>query len=77
MVKLLRGFFTLVIDSLSLTALWANSAKDKLVIFFSYFFQMNCQILFFGKNKKNISICRLLKILPKVLSVKHLEVKKM
>ena len=31
---------------------------------------MKCHILFFGKNKKNISKCRLLKILPRVLSVK-------
>ena len=30
---------------------------------------MKCQILFIGKNKKNISKCRLLKILPRVLSV--------
>ena len=33
---------------------------------------MQCQILFSGKNKKNISKCRLLKILPRVLSVKAL-----
>ena len=33
---------------------------------------MQCQILFSGKNKKkNISKCRLLKILPRVLSVKQ------
>ena len=32
---------------------------------------MQCQILFSGKNKKNISKCRLLKILPRVLSVKR------
>ena len=31
---------------------------------------MKCQILFSGKNKKNISKCHLLKILPRVLSVK-------
>ena len=31
---------------------------------------MKCQILFSGKNKKNISKCCLLKILPRVLSVK-------
>ena len=31
---------------------------------------MKCQTLFSGKNKKNISKCRLLKILPRVLSVK-------
>ena len=32
---------------------------------------MKCQILFSGKNKKNISKCHLLKILPRVLSVKQ------
>ena len=31
---------------------------------------MKCQILFSGENMKNISKCRLLKILPRVLSVK-------
>ena len=31
---------------------------------------MKCHILFSEKNKKNISKCRLLKILPRVLSVK-------
>ena len=31
---------------------------------------MKCQILFSGKNKKNISKCRLLKFLPRVLRVK-------
>ena len=31
---------------------------------------MKCQIPFSGKNKKNISKCRLLKILPRVLRVK-------
>ena len=31
---------------------------------------MKCQILFSGKNKKNISKCHLLKILPRVLSIK-------
>ena len=31
---------------------------------------MKCQILFSGKNKKNILKCRLLQILPRVLSVK-------
>ena len=30
---------------------------------------MKCQILFSGKNKKNILKCRLLQILPRVLSV--------
>ena len=32
---------------------------------------MKCQILFSGKNKKNISKCHLLKILPGMLSVKE------
>ena len=32
---------------------------------------MKCQILFSGKNKKNISNCRLLKFLPRVLRVKE------
>ena len=30
---------------------------------------MKCQIMFSGGNNKSISICRLLKILPRVLSV--------
>ena len=30
---------------------------------------MKCQILFSVKNKKNVSKCRLLKILPRVLDV--------
>ena len=30
---------------------------------------IKCQNLFFGKNKKNISKCCLLKFLPRVLSV--------
>ena len=30
-----------------------------------------CQILFYGKIRKNVSICRLLKILPSVLSIKE------
>ena len=63
----------------------ATSADDKMVLFFSCFPQntgfdissklspmeicMTCQILFSGENKKNISNCRLLKILPRVLSV--------
>ena len=34
---------------------------------------MKCQILFSGKNKINISKCRLLKILPRVLSVERNE----
>ena len=35
---------------------------------------MKCQILFPGKNKKSISKCRLLKNLPRVLSVKEIYV---
>ena len=34
---------------------------------------MKPEILFSGEMKKNISTCRLLKILPRVLSVKHCE----
>ena len=34
---------------------------------------MKCQILFSGENKKNISKCRLLKILPRVLSAKEID----
>ena len=38
---------------------------------------MKCQILFQAKNKKNISKSRLLKILPRVLSIKaYLTLKK-
>ena len=33
---------------------------------------MKCQNQFSEKNKKNISMCKLLKILPKVLSVSHM-----
>ena len=32
---------------------------------------MRCQILFFGKIKKNISVCHLLKILPRMLNVNN------
>ena len=35
---------------------------------------MKCQILFSGKNKKNISKCLLLKILPRVLSIKIIHI---
>ena len=34
---------------------------------------MKCPVLFSEKNKKNISKCRLLKILPRVLSVNTIE----
>ena len=65
----------------------AYSTDDKLVIFSDFSskigsdiscklspletISMKCQILFSGKNKKTISLCRLLKILPRVLSTKH------
>ena len=32
---------------------------------------MKCQILFSGKNKKNISICHLQEILPRELNIRH------
>ena len=74
-----------VITPLTFTTLWAFSADDKMMLFFLFFPEnriwhfmqivsleticMKCQILISGKNKKNISKCRLLKILPRVLSV--------
>ena len=36
---------------------------------------MKCHILFSGKNKKNVSECCLLKILPRVPSVKMVHYK--
>ena len=33
---------------------------------------MKCHSLFSGKNKKNISMCYLLKFLPRVLSIKYI-----
>ena len=72
---------------LTFTTLLANSADDKLVIFFLLFPEnrfwhfmqivsseticMKYQKLFSWKNKKNISKCCLLKILPRVLSVNY------
>ena len=35
---------------------------------------IKCQILFSGKNKKNISLCCLLKILRRLLSVKVIRI---
>ena len=62
-----------------------NLADDKLMIFFLFISKnrvdiscklsiketvcMKCQLLFSGKNKKNISTCHLLKILLNMLSV--------
>ena len=73
---------------LTLTTQWADSADDKLVIFFLFFLEnrsdtscklspketicMKCQIPFSRKNKKNISKCHLLKFLPSMQSVKSL-----
>ena len=68
----------LVLAGIELTIIWAiNSADDKFVIFFFFItektgFDISCngdnlhetQILFSWKNEKNISKCRLLKILP-------------
>ena len=36
---------------------------------------MECQNLFSEKSKKNISICHLLKIIPRVLSIKSTKVR--
>ena len=68
-----HGFLIFLRNSLTFNTLWANSAGEKLLFFFFFFPRkkdMKCQILFPGKNKKNISKCHLLKILPRVLSVK-------
>ena len=57
---------------LTLTMLWTDSADDKLITFLLFFPENRRQfawnvILFPGKNRKSISICRLLKFLPRVL----------
>ena len=56
--------------TLTFTTFWAFSADGKLMIFFpgDNLYEMSNPV-FFGKNKKNISKSRLLKILPRVLSV--------
>ena len=69
-----------LICPLTFFTLWAYSAKDKLMLFilffpinkFWHFMQIvsNVKSCFLGKNKENISVCRLLKILPRVLRVK-------
>ena len=38
---------------------------------------MKCQILFSGENKKNISICHLLKSLHRVLSINDVDMEYM
>ena len=58
---------TIFLSSLTITTLWANSADDKLMIFFLFFPEnmiqhfmqivpicMKCQSLFSGENKKKI-----------------------
>ena len=76
-IEILTGIYQ--IKPLTWTTIWANSADDKLVIFFLIFprkqdstFQeivssraicIKRQILFSGKMWENISTCRLLKIL--------------
>ena len=77
--------------SFKLTLLWADSADDKLIIFFLFFSQkigfdisyklspweiicMKCQILFSGKNKKNISEFCLLKFSPTIVLLNKLSV---
>ena len=71
------------LDTLTCIILWANSADDTLMIAFFYFspktgFDISCQlspkqtIRVKGQiliSRKNIPICRLLKILPRILSV--------
>ena len=69
----------------TLTILWADSADDKLMIFFLFFSRkfdltpketifMKCQILFSRKkNEKNILKCNLLKFLPITESVRKLQ----
>ena len=72
--------FLILLGTLTITTSWANSA-DKFMMFFLFYqktgFDTSCKLsplkrqnLFSGKNKKNISTCRLLKILPRVPSIK-------
>ena len=70
--KLLEKFVLKYVSTYTLTSttLWTFSADDKLMIFSKETICMKCQILFSGKNKKNISKWCLLKILPRVLRVK-------
>ena len=73
---------------LTSTTLWADSADNKLMIFFLIFpgnriwqyntnclhwrqFAWNVKPCFLGKMEKSISICHLLKILPRVLRDNH------
>ena len=68
-------------ECLTFTTLWANSSDKKLIFFprkQHLTFHANClrqfawnvKSCFLGKIRKNTSICRMLKFLPRVLSVK-------
>ena len=57
--------------TITFTTVWANSADDKLVMIFLFFPEMFNP--FSGKNKNNISKCRLMKILSRVPCVKTLQ----
>ena len=63
--------------TLTITTQFADSADDELAIVFIFFPEngiwhfMKCQIPFSGKNKIIVTECRLLKIIPGVLSVKE------
>ena len=70
---------------LTLSRIWANSADDKLMIFFLFFPENTISLfmqivspgdnlhdmsnLFSEKNKKNISKCHLLNFLPSMLTI--------
>ena len=56
--------------ALTSTTLWASSADEKLILFLIFPRKQDLSSCFLGKTRKNISICRLLKSLPQVLSVK-------
>ena len=55
---------------LTFITFWANSVDDKMILFLIFFQGTKFLIKFTGKNKKNISVCRLPKILHRALSVK-------
>ena len=64
-----------LLSHLTFTTHWANSADDKLVKFFLFFPENRIwhlmQIPVGGKNKKNISLCHLLKFYPDYKGLKH------
>ena len=59
-----------IYGTLTFATLWTNSADDKLMNIEAIC--MKCQFLSPGKNKKNISKCRLLKTLLRVLSINRI-----